>query len=153
LNAEQEDTFVLRPIGAIKESDRGFVLKIFPEYLDGLRGVEAFSHLWVFYWFHEHDHPEGRAVLEVHPRKDPANPLTGVFGTRSPLRPNLVAMHLCAVKEIRSERGEILVDRIDARPGSPLIDIKPYLPYSDRAEDLRLPEWAKTLPKEYVKEK
>ena len=83
---------------------------------------------------------------KVRPRKDPANPLTGVFGTRSPLRPNLLAMHLCEITEIRPEEGEILVRSLDAREGSPLIDIKPYLPYSDRADHLRLPEWARTVP-------
>ena len=113
-----------------------------------MKGVQEFSHVWVFYWFHENDNPDGRAVLEVHPRKDPANPLTGVFGTRSPLRPNLLAMHLCEIREIRPEEGEILVRSLDAREGSPLIDIKPYLPYSDRADDLRLPEWAQAPPPE-----
>jgi tRNA-Thr(GGU) m(6)t(6)A37 methyltransferase TsaA len=100
----------------------------------------------VFYWFHENDHPNGRSVLEVRPRKDPHNPLTGVFGTRSPLRPNLIALSLCKIIEVKGEAGEILVKSLDARDGSPLIDIKPYLPYSDRAEDLRLPEWAKNPP-------
>jgi tRNA-Thr(GGU) m(6)t(6)A37 methyltransferase TsaA len=132
----------LRPIGEIRDSDKGPVLKLFPAYLGGLKGVEGFSHLWVFYWFHENDNPEGRAVLQVHPRKDPANPLTGVFGTRSPLRPNLLAMHLSEVREIRPEEGEILLRSLDARPGSPLIDIKPYLPHTDRPDNLRLPEWA-----------
>ncbi len=150
MREENRKTFELSPIGVIRKTDRGPVLKLFPAYLEGLKGVGEFSHLWVFYWFHENDHPEGRAVLQVHPRKDPANPLTGVFGTRSPLRPNLIAMHLCAVKEIRTEAGEILVDRLDAREGSPLIDIKPYLPYSDRAEELQLPEWATSPPGENV---
>ncbi len=139
--------YELRPIGVIEDSDRGRVLRLFPAYLGGLRGIEDFSHLWVFYWFHENDNPEGRSVLEVHPRKDPANPLTGVFGTRSPLRPNLVGLSLCAIREIRRKEGRILVEPFDARPGSPLIDIKPYLPYSDRPEELRLPEWARVPPK------
>jgi tRNA-Thr(GGU) m(6)t(6)A37 methyltransferase TsaA len=151
LNEESVRNLELRPIGVIRGSDRGPLLRLFPAYLGGLRGVREFSHVWVFYWFHENDNPDGRAVLEVHPRKDPANPLTGVFGTRSPLRPNLLAMHLCEIREIRPEQGEILVRSLDAREGSPLIDIKPYLPYSDRADDLRLPEWARTVPQEKAK--
>ena len=146
MNEESAKNLELRPIGEIRGSDRGPVLRLLPPYRGGLKGVQEFSHLWVFYWFHENDDPDGRAVLEVHPRKDPANPLTGVFGTRSPLRPNLLAMHLCEIREIRPEEGEILVRSLDAREGSPLIDIKPYLPYSDRADNLRLPEWARTLP-------
>ncbi len=146
MNEESAKNLELRPIGVIRDSDRGPVLRLFPAYLGGLKGVQEFSHVWVFYWFHENDNPGGRAVLEVRPRKDPANPLTGVFGTRSPLRPNLLAMHLCEITEIRPEEGEILVRSLDAREGSPLIDIKPYLPYSDRADHLRLPEWARTVP-------
>ena len=146
LKEESARNLDLRPIGVVGESGRGPVLKLLPAYLGGLKGVEEFSHLWVFYWFHENDHPDGRAVLEVHPRHDPANPLTGVFGTRSPLRPNLLALHLCEVVEIMPEKGEIVVRSLDAKEGSPLIDIKPYLPYSDRAEDLRLPEWAQAPP-------
>jgi tRNA-Thr(GGU) m(6)t(6)A37 methyltransferase TsaA len=152
LNEESAGNLELRPIGVIRDSDRGPVLRLFPAYRGGLRGVREFSHIWVFYWFHENDNPDGRAVLEVHPRKDPVNPLTGVFGTRSPLRPNLLAMHLCEIREIRLEEGEIIVRSLDAREGSPLVDIKPYLPYSDRADDLRLPEWARTPPKEKEKE-
>jgi tRNA-Thr(GGU) m(6)t(6)A37 methyltransferase TsaA len=146
LNEERAETLELRPIGVVEDSKGGPLLRLFEAYLGGLKGVEAFSHLWVFYWFHENDNPEGRAVLEVHPRHDPANPLTGVFGTRSPLRPNLLAMELCEVLDFKPAEGEILVRTLDARAGSPLIDIKPYLPYSDRADELRLPEWAQAPP-------
>jgi tRNA (adenine37-N6)-methyltransferase len=137
----------LQPIGLIEKSERGTVLRMFPAYLDGLMGIQEFSHIWVLYWFHENDNTEGRSVLRVHPRKDPRNPLTGVFGTRSPLRPNPIALSLCKIQEVFPEAGEILVDSLDARNGSPLIDIKPYLPHSDRTDDLRLPEWARR-PKE-----
>ena len=133
----------LQPIGRIERSERGTVLRLFPAYRDGLTGIQEFSHLWVLYWFHENDNPESRSVLRVHPRKDPRNPLTGVFGTRSPLRPNLIALSLCKIREVLPEAGEIVVDSLDAREGSPLIDIKPYLPHSDCTDDLRLPEWAR----------
>ena len=146
MNEEPSRGIEMQPIGIIEHSGKGSVVRVFPAYLEGLKGIQEFSHVWVFYWFHENDTPDGRAVLEVHPRKDPANPLTGVFGTRSPMRPNLLAMNLCEILEIRPEEGEILVRSLDAREGSPLIDIKPYLPYSDRADHLRLPEWARTLP-------
>ncbi len=143
MKGQQSGRFEIRPIGTIEPREDGKILKLFPAYAGGLKGVEKFSHVWVFYWFHENDNPEGRSVLAVHPRKNPDNPLTGVFGTRSPMRPNLLAMCLCEIRAIRPERGEILVRSLDARPGSPLVDIKPYLPYSDRAERLRLPEWAR----------
>ena len=146
MNEEPSKGIEMQPIGIIEHSGKGSLVRVFPAYLEGLKGIQEFSHVWVFYWFHENDDPTGRAFLRVHPRKDPRNPLTGVFGTRSPLRPNLLAMSLCKIKGVKPETGEIVVDSLDARDGSPLIDVKPYLPYSDRAEDLRLPEWAKTPP-------
>lgn len=146
MNEESIRSLELRPIGVVEDSDRGPVLRLFRSFLGGLSGMQGFSHVWVFYWFHENDHPAGRSVLAVHPRKDAANPLTGVFGTRSPLRPNLVGLSLCAIREVTTEEGTVLVESLDARPGSPLIDIKPYLPYSDRADKPRLPEWARVPP-------
>ena len=145
MNEETSKGIAIQPIGIIEDAKGGPVLRVFPAYREGLKGIEEFSHLWVFYWFHENDDPAGRAFLRVHPRKDPRNPLTGVFGTRSPLRPNLIGLSLCKIMEVKPESGEIVVDSIDARDGTPLVDVKPYLPYSDRAEDLRLPEWAKPL--------
>jgi tRNA-Thr(GGU) m(6)t(6)A37 methyltransferase TsaA len=146
VNQEPSKGIKIQPIGTIEQSSGGPVLRVFPAYLEGLKGIEEFSHLWIFYWFHENDDPTGRAFLCVHPRKDPRNPLTGVFGTRSPLRPNLIGLSLCKIREVKPGAGEIVVDSIDARDGTPLVDLKPYLPYSDRAEDLRLPKWAKTPP-------
>lgn len=146
MKEEKAGAFNLRAIGTVEKTSRGPILRFFPAYWPGLKGIEAFSHVWVLYWFHQNDNPEGRSFLRVHPRKDPGNPLTGVFGTRSPLRPNLIALCLCEIKEVEQETGGIVVQSIDARDGSPLIDVKPYLPYSDRADELRLPEWARTPP-------
>ena len=134
--------YELRPVGTIHWSEEAQILAVFPEYREGLLGIEGFSHLWVFYWFHENDEPASRSILQVHPRKDPANPLTGVFGTRSHMRPNLIGIDLCQVDEVRQGTGEILVRGCQARSGTPLLDIKPYLPYSDLARKVRLPQWA-----------
>jgi len=146
LKKERQEGFELQPIGLIEQSARGAVLRLFPSYRGGLKGIRDFSHIWVFYWFHENDHPAGRSVLEVHPRKDPNNPLTGVFGTRSPLRPNLIGLSLCEIGRVNEQAGQILVESLDARDGSPLIDIKPYLPHSDRTDGPRLPEWVTAVP-------
>jgi len=75
----------------------------------------------------------------VHPRKDPDNPLTGVFATHSPRRPNLIAMTPCRIRAIRGNRIEI--DEIDAYDGSPVIDIKCYIPDAVAEADVRLPGW------------
>ncbi|MEW6440768.1 MAG: tRNA (N6-threonylcarbamoyladenosine(37)-N6)-methyltransferase TrmO [bacterium] len=137
----------LRAVGSIRTDDDRQILTILPVYREGMLGMDAFSHLWVLYWFHENDDRSSRSVLKVHPRKDPANPLTGVFGTRSPMRPNLVGLDLCRVREVRTETGEVVVEGCQARDGTPLVDIKPYLPHSDRVTPVRLPAWARRRPR------
>jgi tRNA-Thr(GGU) m(6)t(6)A37 methyltransferase TsaA len=130
-------SFKLKPVGIIKKSDGKIRIEIFDEYSDALLGIDGFSHIYVFYWFHENDAPQKRRTLQVHPRGDQNNPLTGVFATHSPLRPNLVALTLCKITAINGNRIEI--QDIDALDGSPVIDIKCYIP--DSVPDVRLPGW------------
>jgi tRNA (adenine37-N6)-methyltransferase len=133
------DTFILHPIGVVRNADGDARLEVRPEYREAMLGLEGFSHILVFFWFHENDSPEGRAMLRVHPRKDPQNPLTGVFATHSPLRPNLIGLTRCRVLAI--EDLTIRLDAIDARDGSPLIDIKCFIPDKEPLSDIRLPRW------------
>ena len=101
-------------------------LEIYPEYGPALTGLKEFSHLWVFYWFHGNDKPEERRTLQVHPRRDPANPLTGVFACRAPVRPNLIGFTACRI--IKVEGNVVEVADLDAMDGSPILDLKPYIP-------------------------
>jgi tRNA (Thr-GGU) A37 N-methylase len=81
-----------------------------------------------------------RNTLQVRPRKNPDNPVTGVFATHSPVRPNLIAMSPCQI--MRIDGRSIFIDDIDARNGSPVIDIKPYIPI-DKLEtsEIKTPAW------------
>ena len=130
-------SYSINPIGVVKKSDDGARIEIFDDYADGLLGLDGFSHIWVFYWFDQNDTPGKRQTLQVHPRKDPRNPLTGVFATHSPRRPNLIALTRCRILGI--VENVIEIDEIDAFDDSPVIDIKCYIPNS--VEDVRLPEW------------
>ena len=133
--------YKIHPIGVIRKNDDQDVrLEIDDRYIDALLGVDGFSHLMVVYWFHENDTPEKRGTLQVHPRKDKNNPLTGVFGTHSPMRPNLIAISFCRKLSILD--NIIFIDRIDAFDGSPLIDIKPYIPVDElMSGDIEVPDW------------
>jgi tRNA-Thr(GGU) m(6)t(6)A37 methyltransferase TsaA len=135
------------PIGTIQRQEKTQVVKVVPEVRKALLGLKGFSHAWFLYWFHENDDPSSRSILRVHPCRDPANPLTGVFATRSPVRPNLVGMDLCRILKVRPKAGEIVITGCEAREGTPLIDIKPYLPHSDVPTGLRLPAWARKIGK------
>jgi len=132
-------TFQLYPIGLVKKTDDKTEIQIHEEFSDALLGLESFSHIYVLYWFHENDTPEKRRTLRVHPRNRKQNPLTGVFATRSPARPNLLAMTLCKIVSISSNR--IQIDDIDARTESPVIDIKCYIPSREPVEDVHVPDW------------
>jgi tRNA-Thr(GGU) m(6)t(6)A37 methyltransferase TsaA len=134
-----QSSFYLNPVGMVRKTDEKTWIEIFDEYADALLGLDGFSHIYVLYWFHENDGAEKRRTLQVHPRKDPANPLTGVFATHSPVRPNLIALTLCRIESIS---GNIIqIQEIDAIDGSPVIDIKCYIPGAIADADVRLPDW------------
>lgn len=131
--------FTVRPVGRVEKDGERFRIVIDKKHQPALLGLEQFSHIHVIWWFDRNDTPEGRAVLQVHPRGNPENPLTGVFATRSPFRPNLIALSLCKVVAVRDNVIEI--DTIDALPGTPVIDIKPFTPAHDTAKDAKGPAW------------
>jgi tRNA-Thr(GGU) m(6)t(6)A37 methyltransferase TsaA len=131
--------FTVSPIGRVtKEKGKTYIV-LDKRYQPGLLGLDGFSHIYVYWWFHHNDTPEKRAVLQVHPRGDQANPLTGVFATRSPCRPNLIGMTLCKIVSVKENVIEI--ERIDAFAGTPVLDIKPHIPRSDTASNATVPEW------------
>jgi tRNA (adenine37-N6)-methyltransferase len=136
---EGEAGFRIFPIGVTRKEGDSVSVEIHPRYKDALLGLEKFSHVIVFYWFQGSDVPEKRSVLQVHPKGDLNRPLTGVFATRSPVRPNPVAISISRVLAIRE--NILQIDRTDAFDGTPVIDIKPYIPASDSPSGANVPEW------------
>ena len=134
-------SFSIKPIGVVRKNDDYTRIEILDDYVDGLMGLEGFSHILVFYWFDQNDTSEKRQTLQIHPRKDPRNPLTGVFATHSPVRPNLIALTRCKIVAITGHIIEI--EDIDAIDDSPVIDIKCYIPGSPKESEVRVPEWVK----------
>jgi len=114
--------FVVNPIGKIVREDGRTFIVIEPKYRDGLLRLDQCSHVTVMYWFHKNDTPQKRSILQVHPRGNRDNPLTGVFATHSPVRPNLIA--ISRVKVISVKDNIIEIESIDAFDDSPVIDIK-----------------------------
>ena len=115
--------YEVHPIGWVRKTDDKTVIEVSKQYQAGLLGVEALQEIWVLYWFDRNDTPEQRTILQVHPRGNPANPLRGVFATRAPVRPNLIALSRCRVISVQDNLIEI--DTIDAFPNTPVLDIKP----------------------------
>ena len=132
-------TYTLRPIGTVKKHHGKTTLAIGEAFRPALLGLDGFSHVIVFYWFDKNDTPKKRSILQVHPRGNAANPLTGVFATRSPVRPNLIAMTVCKILSVEGRTVE--VDKIDAFAESPILDLKPYIPRIDCVSDAKTPKW------------
>ena len=85
---ENETFFKLYPVGQVKKQRGATELRISDRYHDALKGLDGFSHALVLYWFDRNDTPKKRNILQVHPRGNMKNPLTGVFACRAPMRPN-----------------------------------------------------------------
>jgi tRNA-Thr(GGU) m(6)t(6)A37 methyltransferase TsaA len=132
-------SYLIHPIGVVRKQDDAVWIDVAEEYRDAMLGLDGFSHIHVLFWFHENDTPADRRTLVVHPRRDPANPLTGVFATHAPIRPNLIGLSRCRILAIEDLR--IRVDALDARDGSPVIDIKCFIPDAPGPTDVRVPAW------------
>lgn len=116
-------SYSVHPVGWVRKSAGKTYIEIDKRYQPALMGVEELCSIWVLYWFDRNDTPEQRAVLQVHPRGNPANPLRGVFATRSPLRPNLIALSQVGIVAVKDNVIEI--DGIDAFADTPVLDLKP----------------------------
>lgn len=116
------EAFTVHPIGHVGKADNKSLIVLDRKYEPGLLGMKGGDEIWVIWWFDRNDRPEQRAILQVHPRGNPHNPLTGVFSTRSPVRPNLLALTKCKVVAVQD--NVIEVDAIDAYPDTPVLDIK-----------------------------
>lgn len=91
------------------------------KFAEGLEGIAVGNEILLITWFHK----AHRDILKLHPRQDKNRPLTGVFATRSPDRPNPLGLHRVTVLEIAENR--LKVGPIEAIDGTPLVDIKPVL--------------------------
>lgn len=139
-----DTSYKLVPIGKVEIKDGVAGVRLFEPYVDGLLGLEAWSHVQVIYWFDKNDTPEKRKTLRVHPRGNKENPLTGVFACRSPFRPNLLALSVCRIKSVAGNLVQL--DAIDAFDGTPVLDLKPFTPADAPSQDIKVPDWARRGP-------
>jgi tRNA-Thr(GGU) m(6)t(6)A37 methyltransferase TsaA len=146
--AEQPPDMKLKAIGVVRNGVKQPVRHGWSEVVsdivvdshlaEALDGLEEFSHIIVLYWMHQLT-PGRKLKLKVHPMGKPELPLTGRFATRAPSRPNPVGQ---ATVRLLERRDNILkVKGLDAIDGTPVIDIKPYIPGYDLATDAKAPRW------------
>ena len=132
---KDESKYLLQPVGYIRSSltsrknapRQGYEgapdawLEVAPAFAKCLEGTAPNDEVILITWFHQ----AKREVMKVHPRSDKNIPLTGVFATRSPDRPNPLGLHRVKVLEINGQR--LRVGPIEAIDGTPVVDIKPVL--------------------------
>jgi tRNA-Thr(GGU) m(6)t(6)A37 methyltransferase TsaA len=113
------------------------ILKMFPPFdqLEAFKGLETFSHIWVIFVFHSGMRDTWKAT--VRPPRLGGNRRTGVFATRSGFRPNPIGMSAVRLEKITRENKEtrLYLSGVDLMDGTPVLDIKPYLPYADAISD------------------
>ena len=110
-----------------------------PDLEDALLGLQAWSHIVVVFWPHLIPPEVLGSKHRLHPRDDPDNPLQGVLATRSQIRFNPLLM--TAVR-LLSVKGNVLrVQGLDAIDGTPVLDVKPYMPRFDSVPEATMPEW------------
>ncbi|MCW4013021.1 MAG: tRNA (N6-threonylcarbamoyladenosine(37)-N6)-methyltransferase TrmO [Candidatus Bathyarchaeota archaeon] len=115
------------------------------EYAPGLLGLEDFSHLMVLTFLHEAEYnPEKH--LRRHPQERQDMPLLGIFAQRARHRPNRIGV--TAVEIVEVTENSVRVRALDAIDGTPVIDIKPYVPVYDK-KDATIPEWMEKMMKGY----
>lgn len=104
---------------------------------EAVRGLTEFSHIWLLFVFHQT--PEGSWRPTVRPPRLGGNSRMGVFATRSPFRPNPVGMSLVALEGITLRGADVILrlGSLDLVDGTPVVDIKPYLPYAESLPDAR----------------
>jgi tRNA-Thr(GGU) m(6)t(6)A37 methyltransferase TsaA len=113
-------------------------LMIFEQWTELLDGIEDFSHILVLYWAHLID-PQRRNLRKVYPMGRKDMPLTGIFATCSPARPNPVLVS--AVPLLERKDNTLKVKGFEAVDGSPIIDVKPYIKPYYSAENSTVPQW------------
>jgi tRNA-Thr(GGU) m(6)t(6)A37 methyltransferase TsaA len=125
------------PFQASRSQAIGLV-EVYPEFADGLKDIEALSHIYLLYVFHE----SNGYTLQVKPFLDDQE--HGIFATRHPCRPNPLGMSI--VKLLSRKENSLTVEGLDTLDGTPLLDIKPYIPDFDLRTDVRT-GWYETRSK------
>lgn len=134
-------------IGSVIASGGRFAVTIAEPYRPALEGLADFSHLIVTWWADRADELAGHGPLIAEPTPYVEGPTrAGVFATRSPLRPTPIGLSVAGIISVDDTTGEIELGWIDALDNTPVVDIKPYFPSSDRVRNATVPSWCTTWP-------
>lgn len=118
------------PIQPTSNASQPGSVEIYPDYIDGLKDLEGFSHIYLLYHFHKVY--QSRLLVTPFLDKEPH----GIFSTRAPGRPNPIGLSL--VEIVRIENNLIQIAQVDVLDGTPVLDLKPYVPEFESVHDVRI---------------
>jgi tRNA-Thr(GGU) m(6)t(6)A37 methyltransferase TsaA len=144
-----DNNFELHQVGTVRAGAEGFVLEIEEAYRPALTELGGFSHVNVLWWADQVDEPMMREVTIAEQPYKNAPAAIGIFATRSPVRPNPISLTAAQLLSVDADAGLVRIAYIDAEDGSPVIDLKPYVPATDRVRGATYPEWAASWPQWY----
>ncbi len=140
-------SFTLNSIGKISVRGNETVIELEKKYIPAMTGLDGFGYIQVFWWFDGCDNEKSRLKLTEHSPYKNSPEILGTFATRSPERPNPIALTPAYVTYIDHENGIIGLAFIDANDGTPVLDIKPYTPSLDKVQNPTVPDWCADWPK------
>lgn len=142
--------FEIRSIGTAVAEKGVFGIQVSEQHRKALVELEGWSHVQIIWWGHLLDKPEYREGFLTCPKPYSRGPEeVGVFATRSPARPNPLSLTTAQVISVNIGSGLIVVNYLDAEDGTPIIDIKPYVPAIDKVNRAGYPAWADEWPEFY----
>lgn len=147
LEEKHMTNFEVFPIGKIQNNQNGTFIEIEREYIPAMTALEGFSHINVIWWCSDFDNKEARSTLQTEKPYKTAPEIMGIFATRSPIRPNPIALTPVEVISIDHQKGLIQIVYVDANDDTPVLDLKPYTPSYDRVDYPSVPEWCSQWPK------
>lgn len=142
-------TFAAKPVGIVHADNESFSIEVAGPFRPALQELEGFSHIVVLWWGDRVDTPERRNETVCKKPYTRGPETIGIFATRSPARPNPIALSVAPVIDIDIASGIIRVAYIDADDATPVLDIKPYFPATERVRDVSVPAWSSHWPQWY----
>jgi tRNA (adenine37-N6)-methyltransferase len=137
------------PIGKVSIEKGRYYLDIDKAVFPAVSGLDEYGHIMVVWWFNLYDNEETRKYLVMDKPYTNGPEKIGVLATRGPVRPNPIAVTVCNLVAMDQSNQRIEVAYLDAENDTPILDLKPYHPSSDRVRDIKMPEWCCHWPNWY----
>lgn len=131
-------------IGIVKQENGKTSIVLEERYVKALEELDGFSHLQLIWWAHAYEDQQYRQYTQSKKPYKQGPDTIGLFATRSPIRPNPIMLTTCKLERI--EDTTVIVSGLEAFDGTPVLDIKPYLPCTDRVKEVQQPSWCDEWP-------